>query len=437
MQTEKQQSSPSSEAVQGDGRRESGWQGLMSGGLKGGTPGGPSISGETKKVKEGCRDEGGSSRIVVEAFLEEQKRKRRRRELVNSPLEVLFSNINVEDEQGGLDYGSQGSDIGELLDVELERDQCESGRICDVGEGAGEVEHCTENASNASCNDVNHHLSETAVEQENCGVRFLKEIDKDFLCAPRGIVRGEYIGNAGGRDYKLIVRRKVGEGTYVTYDIFNVNTGKQVFLVHGNMSYPYDMSNQTESTRKPGVKLNGGWSWEGYGYGTLDANPISGAFPSDSRDLHVEMWEAVFWDKDEEYHVCGPLCNNVDKVDAVICMEEGCGLRIWSNQFSTFTTLVEEHDLRPPTHGKQEQVQVLYLSLVRFFSGQLKIVLHSDVKLRSVEEEAIWFCPVINRRFSDSLAAIDLRRLETAAKIHRTCVPRSTSTESAAAKVST
>ena len=46
-------------------------------------------------------------------------------------------------------------------------------------------------------------------ESENSGAHFLEKIDPDFICGPRGIVRGEYSGELNGTSYKLAARRKV------------------------------------------------------------------------------------------------------------------------------------------------------------------------------------------------------------------------------------
>ena len=99
-------------------------------------------------------------------------------------------------------------------------------------------------------------------------------------------------------------------------------------------------------------------------------------------------------------------------------------MRIWSIQIKTFTTAAEEHDLRPTSFSKKEEVQTVFMSLVRFFSGPFKLVIHGDQRIRKYDEEVIWMSPVQNRYFNDSVAGVDWRMRERAKQIHRTSVPR-------------
>ena len=104
---------------------------------------------------------------------------------------------------------------------------------------------------------------------------------------------------------------------------------------------------------------------------------LSDWFCKDPRVLHVDILEALFYEHDEEevyqmYHVCGPNCENMDKAAGVRCTEAKCGLRVWSIRFTTFTTTSQEHDLKPTSYSKEEEVQAIYMSLVRFFDGQFK-----------------------------------------------------------------
>ena len=156
---------------------------------------------------------------------------------------------------------------------------------------------------------------------------------------------------------------------------------------------------------------------------------LSDWFCKDPRVLHVDILEALFSDHDEEevyhlYHVCGPNCENMDKAAGVRCTEAKCGLRVWSIRFTTFTTTSQEHDLKPTSYSKEEEVQTIYMSLVRFFDGQLKVVIHRDKRVRHYDKELIWLNPVPNPRFDDSVAGVDRNRLEKARQISRTSIPR-------------
>ena len=124
------------------------------------------------------------------------------------------------------------------------------------------------------------------------------------------------------------------------------------------------------------------------------------------------------------YHVCGPNSENMDKAAGVRCIEAKCGLRVWSIRFTTFTTTSEEHDLKPTSYSKEDQVQAVYMSLVRFFDGQFKVVIHRDKRVRHYDKEVIWLNPIPNPRFNDSVAGVDRNRLDKARQISRTSLPR-------------
>ena len=277
---------------------------------------------------------------------------------------------------------------------------------------------------------TSHAESTPVIGQRECeknGGHFLEQIDPDFLCGPRMIVRGDYIGEIKGSSYKLTARRKAGEGTYVEWSLVEEKTKEQVLLVHGEMSYLYSLSREARSS-KHGVRVNGGWSWEGAGYGSLSLNQISGCFPRDPRMLHIDIWEALFYNDEVfyRYHVSGPSCRNIAKSEDVVCEEPDCGLRVWSIMFTSFTTFQEEHELRPAVTRKKEEIQSLFLSLVCFNSGEHNIAVHRDSHIESDKEAVLWLRPSRNAHFSDSLALLDRGRLEKAKHIKRTTVLRPT-----------
>ena len=274
--------------------------------------------------------------------------------------------------------------------------------------------------------------SEAERTDENSVRNFLNTLDKNFLSSPRLIMRGEYEGISNGAVYKLIVRRKT-EGTYVDWGLFNMKTKKQILLVRGEMNYPYNLEKQRTERRKTyGRSVKGGWAWEGYGYGYCNLHGLSDWFRKDPRVLHVDILEALFYDDEVHYmyHVCGPNCKNVDKSVGVWCTEGKCGQRVWSIRFTTFTTTAQEHELRPTSFSKEEKVQEVFMSLVRFFDGQLKVVIHRDKWVRRCDKEVIWLNPVQNPRFNDSVAGVDRNQLEKARRIFGTSVPRHVSGKS-------
>ena len=257
--------------------------------------------------------------------------------------------------------------------------------------------------------------------EANSGARFLEQIDKDFLCSPRQIVRGVY----RGKDIVLIVRRRV-EGNFVDWSIFNTKTNLQALLVHCQMTYPYGLSREALST-KFGHEVLGGWNWRGWGYGYLNLNRISESFPHDPRVLHVDLEEAVFFDHEifHHYHLSGEQCVNLDKSEDVNCQEDGCGLRIWSIMMTTFTTAeAERKEYQPQSFRKEKKEQVLYLSMVAFFNGETKIVIHQEMRLKRSQEEVVWLTKDEKAEYHDSVAAVDRVKLQRAEQVWETRVPK-------------
>ena len=367
------------------------------------------------------------------------------------------SSGSLSDDFGALDYGSAGSSLSDLIDMELsvlpnfEEDSAmnlnedENAENNEAGEyKAGEEDEVGQEEGCRFCGDgedlVHHFIANPQCRQayvkageedkveENSGAQFLAELDKDYLCSPRLIVRGEYEGKIGGQVYKLVARRKT-EGTFVDWSLVNVSTKKQVLLVHGEMEYSFGLSKAAMSSKSGGVEVLGGWKWGGWGYGYLNLNQISDSFLSDPRVLHIDIEEALFWDKEvyHHYHVCGPSCTNVDKSENIICKEGTCGLRIWSISFTTFTTFEEEVEFyrRGMCNWRKEgEVQTVYFSLVAFFNGTERVIVHKDARLKRSEEEVLWLSPVQNVHFDDSLQLLDRQRLERAKHVRCTRVPR-------------
>ena len=333
--------------------------------------------------------------------------------------------------QGGLKGGTGG-----LVDVNMQGsgDGEAVGQPSDIGGEEDFLADC-EFGDWTQLPSTSHAESTPVIgqrESENNGGHFLEQIDPDFLCGPRMIVRGDYIGEVNGTSYKLTARRKAGEGTYVEWSLVEEKTKEQVLLVHGDMSYLYSLSREARSS-KHGVRVNGGWSWEGAGYGSLSLNQISECFPRDPRTLHIDLWEALFYDEAVfyRYHVSGPSCKNIEKSEGVVCREPDCGLRVWSILFTSFTTFQEEHELRPAVTTKKEAIQSLFLSLVCFNSGVHNIAIHKDSHIESDQEAVLWLRPLRNAQFSDSLALLDRGRLERAKHIKKTTVPRPRAGEAA------
>ena len=316
--------------------------------------------------------------------------------------------LSDDEEELALDYGSEGSDLSDTLEEEIQRVQGEQVIVSmDMlddqvwGIGGNGAEMCRDDAEG---------------DEADNGAKFLQQIDKDYLCSPRMIVRGVYSGEV----LKLIVRRKT-EGTYVDWSMFNMETRQQVLLVHGEMAYPYGLSPAALST-KSGQKVMGGWKWRGWGYGYTNLFP-----PPDPRVLHVDIEESVFFDEEvfHSYHLSGRKCRNVGKDENISCKEEGCGLRIWSIVFTTYTTIEEEVEYyQPRSFRKEREEQSVYLSLVAFFNGETKIALHRHALLKRSYEEVAWLTKDGNADYNDSVAAVDRSKLGKAQQIWETRVPK-------------
>ena len=257
-------------------------------------------------------------------------------------------------------------------------------------------------------------------EEANSGASFLQQLDRDFICSPRMIVRGVYTGAV----LQLVVKRKP-EGTYVDWAMYNTKTKTQVLNIKGEMTYPFALSREAQGT-KYGHEVMGGWSWRGYGYGFINLFP-SPQRPDPTKILHVDIHEAIFFEEDipPHYHLSGRDCMKVSGAADVNCRQEGCGLRIWSIMFTTYETADEKVEYYQQRKKKKErEVQAIYLSMVAFFNGEYKIVLHRDSQLKKYNEEVAWLRKDKSARYDDSVAGVDRLKIEKARQIWETPAPK-------------
>ena len=104
-----------------------------------------------------------------------------------------------------------------------------------------------------------------------------------------------------------------------------------------------------------------------------------------------------------------------------MCKEEGCGVRIWSIKFSSFTTKEEQREYyQPRTFTKEKEERSVYLSLVAFFNGDFQIAMHRDPELKKTYQEVAWFQKDDNATFNDSVAGVDRVKLQKAKQIWAT-----------------
>ena len=414
LKSTKQRQNGSPNFVRADERRGSGWENWGSGGLRGGMMEGGGIE-DASYVQAEVREGEQPLRNVEKAGLGEKSMCQE----PNSSHSGMQLNLNDE---LVLDYGSEGNDLDEMLDVELS--QAEQNGADETN--APEQVEMTESRDQVVCIEEVELGDESEGEEEvSAGMKFLRELDRHFMCSSRMIVRGEYEGIVNGKMYKLFVRRKT-EGTFVDWSLYNLDTRKQLLMIRGEMAYPFNITRTASEVG--GVRVNGGWAWEGWAYGFCNLSELSDSYVNDPSHVHIDLLEAVFWTDEvyHTYHIVGPNCKNEGKGGDIDCTEGACGLRIWSIKITTFTDVAEEHELRPTTFRKDRELQTAFMSLVRFFDGQFKMVVHEGAGIGKFNEEGIWLSPVMNRGFNDSVASVDRKLLEKAKQIHRTRPSRGT-----------
>ena len=347
---------------------------------------------------------------------------------------------STNDDKPGLYYGNDGSHLSDLLDEEVRRVQSDDiEELSDKQEEGCDISLVTSATSVVEqSKEVVHSILENILarvqveggdlvnqvdaesEEANCGAKFLQQLDIDYLCSPRMVVRGVYIGEV----LKLIVRRKP-EGTYVDWTILNMKTKMLVLNIKGAMTYPYALSREAQGT-KFGHEVKGGWRWRGYGWGFINLFPSQDR-PDPTKILHVDIEEAIFFQESifQLYHLSGRNCINLNRAADIKCKEGGCGVRIWSIMFTTYTTAEEAREYyQPKRRRKEKEEQHVFLSLVAFFSGEFKIVLHRGNRLKKYSEEVAWFSKDESANFSDSVAAVDRSKVEKARMIWETTVPK-------------
>ena len=362
--------------------------------------------------------------------------------------EASSTGIHSEDGQGFMEYRSGGLELSQLQDEELNsmeggpKLQVEEMNISlpsggwheDVNEVVEEETDLRmhvelDGDGDGKCNnDVAEQEGDD--DEEKCeGYKFLQQLDPDFACSPRMICRGIYTGDV----LKLEVKRRT-EGNLVHWVIFDMKKKKQLLCVKAQMQYPFELSRKARGTSSEGVNVLGGWKWRGWGYGYINLWPSS-----DPRVLHVDVEEAVFYGSEVNhlYHVSGRNCKNLEKAKNVECKEEGCGLRIHSVMFTTFETAEEEVEFYEQRRWrKQKEVADIYLSLVAFFNGEMKIALHREARIKKYHHEVAWLTKDQQLPFDESVAGVDRVKINRARQIWETTLPKTTSAaDTSSAKV--
>ena len=140
------------------------------------------------------------------------------------------------------------------------------------------------------------------------------------------------------------------------------------------MCYKYDIARNQQTREKYGGKTPGGWYWQGDGWGHNVVQPTSlEGKQSDNSPKYVQLNEAVLWydTPDMNWHYGGPNCTRQRN-----CREEECGVRIWHLNVKTFAVEDRDGDL----HKGPQADKLIHFSLIAFFSGKYKILLHRESK---------------------------------------------------------
>ena len=132
----------------------------------------------------------------------------------------------------------------------------------------------------------------------------------------------------------------------------------------------------------------------------------------------------------------GQECIKVSGSADVKCRQEGCGLRIWSILFTTYETADQQVEwYQPRRKRKEREVDDIFLSMVAFFNGEYKIVVHREARLKKYQEEVAWLTKDEKAYYNDSVAAVDRLKVEKARLISETRVPKPRTEEAILAQV--
>ena len=189
------------------------------------------------------------------------------------------------------------------------------------------------------------------------GHKLLLDMDTNFICSPRMIVRGDYENES----YKLSVKRNT-EGQFIEYNLI-AKAKKFTFTVKARMLYRYQL---TPDNKVYGYEHEEGWTWPGYGY----------CHSSSALTKYAELKESLYYKGFKISHFVGPNCPMETKPEGswVECKEPPCGIRIWSVEINTYLTdLKENKALR--TENKENTV---ILSLVFTNDGENFIYLETE-----------------------------------------------------------
>ena len=287
-----------------------------------------------------------------------------------------------------------------------------------------------EEAHDESCNDEDDFgaeeypgdLNENEEESEEgydsientFSYQLLRALDKHFMDRPIMLVRGVYKSEV----LKLTVRRPT-YGNLVSWTLEDTARNKFVLNVKARMEY----AGKIELGHGFGHKLigGGGRGWKGYGYGFLNLFP-----GSDSSIKHVDLHEMVFTEDRLHNHYSGENC--IISPKNAMCREAGCGAKVWTIQFKTFSVVAEEtamSDLQPKGWSlrKEKLCEEIYLSMVGFSDGTHQLVLHREGERRSYAQIA-WFKKDPSAFFRDD-PDVDLVKLDNeSSHICKTRVPK-------------
>ena len=267
----------------------------------------------------------------------------------------------------------------------------------------------------------------------NFGFKFLRKIDEHFCESPRLLMRGIWRSD----ELELQVKRKT-EGVLVQWLLTNTRSKKIVVNAMAQMTYKpcLSLSNQYGSAfRQYGYAVEGGWGWDGFGYGFVNLNRIhanqQNLIPlSDSSIKHLDLEEAVFPNESVFHHISGVHCKKSEENKKTYCKEEGCGIEISKLTIQSFSTIVDKPDSWELVHNlkRHEFKEQVSFSLVVFpSSGEHKVLLQVDEIQKSLREVA-WMAKASDH--FDDAPGVDKCKIEKHQYIWRTGCPKKVLRES-------
>ena len=116
---------------------------------------------------------------------------------------------------------------------------------------------------------------------------------------------------------------------------------------------------------------------------------------------NILLWHSAIYFIISLFHYCGVNCKR--RTEDVLCKEHGCGTRVWTIEFTAYSTRTRERTLYDISCNvmKDKLTEQVYISMVAFFDETYQLVLHRDGQCKSSAEVVAWLKKDSNARFYD------------------------------------